>query len=229
MFSGTVPMTTFAQLWQPAGARDAAGIHEPQAPNQVWPLPYDQRCGGDRRHRLREGVRAAAGGRVNMARGEPADPSANGDRNGHAVGFGSLRRKEDARFIRGAERSSTTSSFRGCCTGSTAKPLPACPHRLDRCERSAAASPRHAVITGADLEARGAAWMRTMSLDVQAVLAVDKVRFQGQEVAFVIAEDRYSVRDALELIDVEYEPCPSWSTGACARRRRATDPGRPRR
>ena len=34
----------------------------------------------------------------------------------------------------------------------------------------------------------------------------NKVRFQGQEVAFVVAEDRYSARDALELIDVDYEP-----------------------
>ena len=41
-----------------------------------------------------------------------------------------------------------------------------------------------------------------------AVLATDKVRFQGQEVAFVVADDRYSARDALELIDVEYEPLP---------------------
>lgn len=47
--------------------------------------------------------------------------------------------------------------------------------------------------------------MPTLSNDVQAVLATDKVRFQGQEVAFVIAEDRYSARDALELIDVEYD------------------------
>ena len=38
-----------------------------------------------------------------------------------------------------------------------------------------------------------------------AVLATDKVRFQGQEVAFVVAEDRYSARDALELIEVEYD------------------------
>src|SRR5690606_23236645 len=42
--------------------------------------------------------------------------------------------------------------------------------------------------------------------DVQAVLATDKVRFQGQEVAFVIAEDRYAARGALELIEVDYEP-----------------------
>ena len=53
------------------------------------------------------------------------------------------------------------------------------------------------------------AWMPTMSADTQAVLATDKVRFQGQEVAFVIADDHYSARDALELIDVEYEPLPA--------------------
>jgi carbon-monoxide dehydrogenase large subunit len=50
--------------------------------------------------------------------------------------------------------------------------------------------------------------MPTLSHDRQAVLATDKVRFQGQEVAFVVADDHYSARDALELIDVEYEPLP---------------------
>ena len=48
-----------------------------------------------------------------------------------------------------------------------------------------------------------------MSQDVQAVLATDKVRFQGQEVAYVVAEDRYAARDALELIDVDYEILPA--------------------
>src|ERR1700753_821437 len=50
--------------------------------------------------------------------------------------------------------------------------------------------------------------MPTLFGDVQAVLATDKVRFQGQEVAFVVATDRYAARDALELIDVDYEPLP---------------------
>ena len=49
---------------------------------------------------------------------------------------------------------------------------------------------------------------RPSRYDTQAVLATDKVRFQGQEVAFVVAEDHYAARDALELIDVEYEPLP---------------------
>ena len=65
-----------------------------------------------------------------------------------------------------------------------------------------------AVVTGAMLAEKGLAWMPTLSNDVQAVLATDKVRFQGQEVAFVVAEDRYSARDALELIDVEYDILP---------------------
>jgi carbon-monoxide dehydrogenase large subunit len=79
-----------------------------------------------------------------------------------------------------------------------------------------------AVITGDMLEQRKLAWMPTLSQDVQAVLATDKVRFQGQEVAFVVAEDRYSARDALELIDVEYEPLPVVVDAT-----RALDPGAP--
>lgn len=43
----------------------------------------------------------------------------------------------------------------------------------------------------------GLAWMPTLSADTQAVLVTDKVRFQGQEVAFVVAEDRHAARDAL--------------------------------
>jgi carbon-monoxide dehydrogenase large subunit len=48
--------------------------------------------------------------------------------------------------------------------------------------------------------------MPTLAGDTQAVLATDKVRFQGQEVAFVVADDTYIAQDALELIDVDYEP-----------------------
>ena len=80
----------------------------------------------------------------------------------------------------------------------------------------------HAVITGRDLEERGVAWMQTISADTQAVLATDKVRFQGQEVAFVVADDGYSARDALELIDVDYEMLP-----AVVDPRRALDPDAP--
>jgi carbon-monoxide dehydrogenase large subunit len=79
-----------------------------------------------------------------------------------------------------------------------------------------------AVVTGATLAEKGLAWMPTLSNDVQAVLATDKVRFQGQEVAFVVAEDRYSARDALELIEVEYD-----ILAPVIDARRALDPGAP--
>ncbi|GEL16562.1 xanthine dehydrogenase family protein molybdopterin-binding subunit [Pseudonocardia asaccharolytica] len=39
-------------------------------------------------------------------------------------------------------------------------------------------------------------------------LAVDQVRWVGQAVAAVVAVDRYVAEDALELIDIDYEPLP---------------------
>jgi len=63
-----------------------------------------------------------------------------------------------------------------------------------------------AVVTGDLMAQHNLAWMPTMSYDTQAVLVTDKIRFQGQEVAAVIAEDPYVAKDALELIDVDYEP-----------------------
>ena len=63
-----------------------------------------------------------------------------------------------------------------------------------------------AVVTGELMAQHNLAWMPTMSYDTQAVLATDKVRFQGQEVAAVIAETAYIAKDALELIDVDYDP-----------------------
>ncbi|MEP9381681.1 aerobic carbon-monoxide dehydrogenase large subunit [Nocardioides sp. KR10-350] len=64
------------------------------------------------------------------------------------------------------------------------------------------------VLTGEMMASRNLAWMPTLSYDTQAVLATDKVRFQGQEVAAVIADDPYIAKDACEAIIVDYEPLP---------------------
>jgi aerobic carbon-monoxide dehydrogenase large subunit len=64
----------------------------------------------------------------------------------------------------------------------------------------------------ARLAAHNLAWMPTLSGDTQAVLATDKVRYQGQEVAAVIATDPYIARDAAVLVDVEYEDLPAITT-----------------
>jgi carbon-monoxide dehydrogenase large subunit len=133
--------------------------------------------------------------------GEQADPP-DPDR---PIGFGRLRRKEDGRFIRGQGRYVDDLQLPGMLHGAILR-SPFAHARITSIDATAALQhPRVVtVLTGADLEARGVAWMPTISHDLQAVLATDKVRFQGQEVAFVVAEDRYSARDALELIEVEY-------------------------
>jgi carbon-monoxide dehydrogenase large subunit len=73
-----------------------------------------------------------------------------------------------------------------------------------------------AVVTGELMAQHNLAWMPTLSGDTQAVLATDKVRFQGQEVAAVVAESPYVAKDALELIEVDYEPLPAVSTPQAA-------------
>jgi len=123
--------------------------------------------------------------------------------------YGPVKRKEDGRFIRGQGTFTDDIQLPGMLHGAVLR-SPLAHARIVSVDTLAAeAHPRvRAVITGQTLHERKVAWMPTLSQDVQAVLATDKVRFQGQEIAFVIAEDRYSARDALELIAVEYEPLP---------------------
>src|SRR5204862_1647204 len=42
----------------------------------------------------------------------------------------------------------------------------------------------------------------------QLPLALNEVHYVGEAVAFVVADSRYIAEDALDLIDVEYEPLP---------------------
>ncbi len=126
---------------------------------------------------------------------------------GNPIGFGRMLRKEDVRFVRGKGNYVDDVKLPGMLFGAFLR-SPYAHARIMSIDTSAAeAHPKvRAVITGATLESLGLAWMPTMSYDTQAVMATDKVRFQGQEVAFVVAEDKYSARDAIELITVEYEP-----------------------
>jgi len=137
--------------------------------------------------------------------------------------YGPMKRKEDARFIRGQGTFVDDIQLPGMLHGAILR-SPMAHARIVSIDTAAAEGhPKvSAVITGQMLEERKLAWMPTLSRDVQAVLATDKVRFQGQEVAFVVAEDRYSARDALELISVEYEPLPVVIDAT-----RALDPGAP--
>ena len=122
------------------------------------------------------------------------------------IGYGRIQRKEDPRFVRGKGHYVDDIVLPGMLHGAILR-SPVAHARLVSIDTSAAlAHPGVvAVITGQDLLGLKLAWAPTLSADVQAVLVTDKVRFQGQEVAFVIAEDRYAARDALELIEVDYD------------------------
>jgi carbon-monoxide dehydrogenase large subunit len=122
----------------------------------------------------------------------------------------SVRRKEDDRFIRGKGNYVDDIVLPGMLHLELLR-SPVAHARIVSIDTSRAeALPGVvAVITGEALAAHNLAWMPTLSGDTQAVLATDKVRFQGQEIAAVVAETAYLAKDALELIDVEYDLLPA--------------------
>ena len=65
-----------------------------------------------------------------------------------------------------------------------------------------------AVLTAKELKPLALHYMPTLAGDVQAVLAEEKVLFQNQEVAFVVAETREAAADAVDLVEVAYEALP---------------------
>jgi carbon-monoxide dehydrogenase large subunit len=119
----------------------------------------------------------------------------------------SVRRKEDDRFIRGKGTYIDDVKLPGMLHMAILRsPFAHAEIKGMDTSRAAALPGVVAVVTGELMAQHNLAWMPTMSYDTQAVLATDKVRFQGQEVAAVIAEDPYVAKDALELIHVDYEP-----------------------
>src|SRR5947208_4172917 len=125
----------------------------------------------------------------------------------------SIKRKEDDRFIRGKGNYVDDIVLPGMLHMAILR-SPYAHAKINSIDASrAAAHPGVvAVVTGELLAEHKLAWMPTLSGDTQAVLATDKVRMQGQEVACVIADDPYVAHDALELIDVDYEPLPVVTT-----------------
>src|SRR6478735_4949308 len=106
------------------------------------------------------------------------------------VGFGRRSRKEDPRFLRGRGQYLDDITLPGMLHGAILR-SPYAHARIVSIDTSQAeAHPKvRAVITGALLETLNLAWIPSLSHDVIAVLATDKVRYQGQEVAFVVTQD----------------------------------------
>jgi len=122
----------------------------------------------------------------------------------------SVKRKEDARLIRGKGNFVDDIRLPGMLYMAILRsPFAHATIKSIDVSKASAHPGVHLVVTGEALAGYNLAWMPTLSGDTQAVLATDKVRFQGQEVACVIADDIYVANDALELIEVDYEPLPA--------------------
>ncbi|MBO0819668.1 MAG: molybdopterin-dependent oxidoreductase, partial [Nocardiopsaceae bacterium] len=142
-----------------------------------------------------------------MAQPSDANGSAANGTGDHDSAYGRIPRKEDARFVRGQGHYVDDIALADMLYGAVLRSPLAHARILSVDAEAARAHPKVvATFTGKDLEERGMAVMPTLFGDTQPVLATDQVLYQGQEVAFVVATDRYAARDALELIMVDYEP-----------------------
>ena len=118
----------------------------------------------------------------------------------------SRKRKEDPRFIQGQGLYVDDVKMPGMLCGVVVRSPYAHAKIVSINAEAALALPGvHAVITAEDLKPLGLHWMPTLAGDTQAVLADDVVSFQEQEVAMVIADNRYLAADAAELVEVDYE------------------------
>jgi carbon-monoxide dehydrogenase large subunit len=121
----------------------------------------------------------------------------------------SVKRKEDARFIRGRGHYVDDIQLPGMLYLDIVRS----PHahakiKAIRTEKALAVPGVAAVVTGETLAQFNLHWMPTLMSDTQMVLPTEKVMYQAQEVAGVIATSRYAAADGVEAVEVDYEPLP---------------------
>src|SRR3954465_6347174 len=121
----------------------------------------------------------------------------------------SMKRKEDPRFIRGQGRYVDDIKLPGMLHMDIVRsPYAHAKILAIHTEKALAIPGVLAVITGETLKAYKLHWMPTLMSDTQMVLPVEKVMHQAQEVAAVIATDRYAAADGVEAVEVDYDPLP---------------------
>ena len=121
----------------------------------------------------------------------------------------SMKRKEDPRFIRGQGRYVDDIQLPGMLFMDIVR-SPFAHARIKSIDTSRALQIPGvlAVITGETLAKYNLHWMPTLSADTQMVLPTEKVMYQSQEVAAVIATDRYTAADGVDAVEVDYEALP---------------------
>lgn len=119
----------------------------------------------------------------------------------------SIKRKEDPRLVRGQGRYLDDIMLPGMLYMALARsPYAHARIKEIRLDQAYQVPGVKAILTGADLEKMNLSWMPTLAGDRQMVLATGKVLFQYQEVAAVVADTRAAAEDAVQLIEVDYEP-----------------------
>jgi carbon-monoxide dehydrogenase large subunit len=121
----------------------------------------------------------------------------------------SVKRKEDARFIRGAGQYIEDVNLPGQLWLDIVR-SPYAHATIKGIDTSEALKIPGvlAVIDGKALEGYNLHWMPTLAGDKQMVLPTDTVMYQSQEVAAVIATSRYAAADGVAAVMVDYEPLP---------------------
>src|ERR1700704_6427811 len=121
----------------------------------------------------------------------------------------SMKRKEDPRFIRGRGNYVDDIQLPGMLHMDIVR-SPFAHAKIVKIDTARAMKVPGvlAVITGETLAGFKLHWMPTLMSDTQMVLPTEKVMYQAQEVAAVIATDRYTAADGVEAVEVDYEPLP---------------------
>jgi len=125
-----------------------------------------------------------------------------------------MKRVEDPRLIKGIATYVDDLQLPGLLHAAILRSPYAHARIIDIKTGAAKASPGvRAVFTGADVNEQCglvpcASPMPDQKAPKHTVLAGDRVYFVGHAVAVVVAVDRYAARDALDLIEVDYEPLP---------------------
>ena len=132
-------------------------------------------------------------------------------------------RKEDPRLLRG--RGAFTDGFhaRGELWARVVRsPVAHGAVRMVDVAKASRAAGVTAVVTAADLPPGLAIPVRLVLRDLpltdylQPVLAADMVRYVGEPLAVVVAEDAYAAEDAAELVDIDIDPLPAVLDAAAA-------------
>src|SRR6058998_3081495 len=119
----------------------------------------------------------------------------------------SMKRKEDPRFIRGRGNYVDDIQLPGMLHMDIVRsPYAHAKIKSINSEKALKIPGVLAVITGETLAKYNLHWMPTLMSDTQMVLPTEKVMYQAQEVAAVIATDRYVAADGVEAVEVDYEP-----------------------